>query len=98
MSLMYIMLLSSSLLMLNLPPGKYPHLLVTSGGAPSQTKARGSVEALIDFGQVSVGQTVEKWVELHNLSPVSHFIFPLIKQLSTMYIAKVVMRFIINYQ
>lgn len=51
--------------------GKYPHLLVQSSGAPVTPNIRGEIEALINFGHVSVGHTVERWIELHNLSPVS---------------------------
>ena len=47
--------------------GKYPHLLVKSSGVPLS----GETEATIKFGCVSVGQTVERWIELHNLSPVN---------------------------
>ena len=52
--------------------GKYPHLLVSSSGLPSSQNAmKGDTEALVNFGSVPCGQVVEKWVDLHNLSPVS---------------------------
>ena len=53
--------------------GKYPHLLVSSSGIPSKSQTRGEIEAIINFGTVAVGRTAEKWIELHNLSPVSFY-------------------------
>ena len=52
--------------------GKYPHILVSSSGATKQQQSTsGDIETIVSFGKVSVRQTAEKWVELHNLSPVS---------------------------
>ena len=52
--------------------GKYPHLLVNSNElSNSAGQTKGDIEALVNFGLVPAGETVEKWVELHNLSPVS---------------------------
>ncbi len=50
--------------------GKFPHLLVSSSKKVSGDKGS-SLEAVIDFGKVAVGQAMEKWIELNNLSPVS---------------------------
>ena len=53
--------------------GKYPHLLVVSSGSPPPSSASytsGENEALVSFGTIPAGQVAEKWVELHNLSPV----------------------------
>ena len=54
--------------------GKYPHLLVSSRGKdPSSAAAQttGEIEAVVNFGTVPIGEVAEKWVELHNMSPVS---------------------------
>lgn len=50
--------------------GKYPHLLVSTRGKPSNNLTRDNLEAIVNFGPVPVGSTNTKWVELHNLSPV----------------------------
>ena len=50
--------------------GKYPHLLVSTNGKPSNNLGRDNLEAVINFGPVPVGSKNTKWVELHNLSPV----------------------------
>ena len=49
--------------------GKYPHLLVT--GSITAGVPQGDNEAIVSFNDVSVGETVEKWIELKNLSPVN---------------------------
>ncbi|XP_060587307.1 cilia- and flagella-associated protein 65-like isoform X2 [Ruditapes philippinarum] len=50
--------------------GKYPHIIVSSVGKPSTTLNKATLEAVIEFGPTAVGTTVQKMVELHNLSPV----------------------------
>ncbi|XP_053386703.1 cilia- and flagella-associated protein 65-like isoform X2 [Mercenaria mercenaria] len=50
--------------------GKYPHIIVSSVGKPSTTLNKDTLEAVIQFGPTAVGTTVQKMVELHNLSPV----------------------------
>ena len=47
--------------------GKYPHLIVTCGGTSA---ANHSAETEINFGSVHIGKSSEKWIDLHNLSPV----------------------------
>jgi hypothetical protein len=42
-------------------------------GKPSTTLNKATLEAVIEFGPTAVGTTVQKMVELHNLSPVSNF-------------------------
>ncbi|XP_013412505.1 cilia- and flagella-associated protein 65-like [Lingula anatina] len=51
--------------------GKYPHLLVSSVGKPVEELNRDDKEAVAHFGEIPVGKSVEKFVELHNLSPVN---------------------------
>lgn len=48
--------------------GKYPHLLINTTN--KKGKQKNSNEAEINFGSVPVGKMAEKWVEIHNLSPV----------------------------
>lgn len=52
--------------------GKYPHLLVSLTGRPASSLSHQNLEAVVHFGAIPVGSTATKWVELHNLSPVSH--------------------------
>jgi len=47
--------------------GKYPHLTVASDGITINSP---HFELLVDYGSVPVGQNVEKWIEVINLSPV----------------------------
>ncbi|XP_006820550.2 cilia- and flagella-associated protein 65-like [Saccoglossus kowalevskii] len=51
--------------------GKYPHLLVSSLGKSPRTLENLNAEAVIEFGQVAIGRQTEKYIELHNLSPVN---------------------------
>ena len=51
--------------------GKFPHIIVSASGKPSTALVRENLEAVIQFGPTAVGTTVQKMVELHNLSPVS---------------------------
>ncbi|XP_064646085.1 cilia- and flagella-associated protein 65-like isoform X2 [Lineus longissimus] len=51
--------------------GKYPHLLVSCSGKKSKDLSAEDTEAVLNFGKVVIGKTVEKWVDIHNLSPVN---------------------------
>ncbi|XP_074643169.1 cilia- and flagella-associated protein 65-like [Tubulanus polymorphus] len=51
--------------------GKYPHLLVSSSGKASLDLDHDKSEAIVSFGDIPIGHMTEKWVELHNLSPVN---------------------------
>ncbi|XP_050388962.1 cilia- and flagella-associated protein 65 [Patella vulgata] len=50
--------------------GKYPHILVSASGKPVNNLKQENLESIINFGTVAVGSSVQKWMELHNLSPV----------------------------
>jgi len=52
------------------PSGKYPHIILSSAGKPPTTLNKDVLEAVIQFSPTSVGTTVQKMVELHNLSAV----------------------------
>lgn len=54
--------------------GKYPHILVSSAGKPSNSLNSNNHEAEIKFSPTPVGTTIQKWVELHNLAPVRFLI------------------------
>lgn len=54
--------------------GKYPHILVSSAGKPSNSLNSNNHEAEIKFSSTPVGTTIQKWVELHNLAPVRFLI------------------------
>lgn len=49
--------------------GKYPYLVVSAGGTPSTST---NFQTVVDFGTVAIGKTVEKWIDLQNLTPVSN--------------------------
>ncbi|XP_066544141.1 cilia- and flagella-associated protein 65 isoform X2 [Amia ocellicauda] len=49
---------------------KYPHLLVSVPGHPSQMSGQEDTQSVLDFGAVAVGDAVEKHFEIHNLSSV----------------------------
>ncbi|XP_041119870.1 cilia- and flagella-associated protein 65 isoform X1 [Polyodon spathula] len=49
---------------------KYPHLLVSAAGYLSQTSGQEDTQSVLDFGCVAVGSTVEKYIDIHNPSPV----------------------------
>ncbi|XP_064598008.1 LOW QUALITY PROTEIN: cilia- and flagella-associated protein 65-like [Liolophura sinensis] len=51
--------------------GKYPHILVSSPGSTTSSLDQSNLEAVIQFDTIPIGHCEEKWVELHNLSPVS---------------------------
>ena len=53
--------------------GKYPHVLVSTGGRPVSPGNDGALEAVLCFGKTPLNRTVEKWIELDNKSPVRHF-------------------------
>ncbi|ESO88046.1 hypothetical protein LOTGIDRAFT_219687 [Lottia gigantea] len=50
--------------------GKYPHILISASGKPADCIKSDNLESVINFGTVGIGSTVQKWMELHNLSPV----------------------------
>ncbi|XP_038048739.1 cilia- and flagella-associated protein 65-like [Patiria miniata] len=50
--------------------GKYPHLLVSSPGKIPKAMDNLNMESVIAFGDVPIGATVEKSLQVHNLSPV----------------------------
>ena len=54
--------------------GKFPHIIVSAPGKPSTTLGKDNLEAVIQFGPTPVGTSMQKMVELHNLSPVSRTI------------------------
>ncbi|XP_077997157.1 cilia- and flagella-associated protein 65-like [Glandiceps talaboti] len=51
--------------------GKYPHLLVSAGGKSSKILDNLNAEAVVHFGPIPISHRVEKYIELHNLSPVN---------------------------
>ncbi|CAH1790082.1 unnamed protein product [Owenia fusiformis] len=50
--------------------GKYPHLLVAASGQSPATLTKEDQNPTLNFGTIPLGKSSEKWVELHNLSPV----------------------------
>ncbi|KAL5005595.1 hypothetical protein ScPMuIL_016753 [Solemya velum] len=50
--------------------GKYPHIIVSSPGQIATAIDKDNLEAVAEFDQAEVNSQVQKWVELHNLSPV----------------------------
>ncbi|KAJ8320586.1 hypothetical protein KUTeg_002173 [Tegillarca granosa] len=50
--------------------GKYPHILVSSPGKPASSLTQENLESVVSFGPTAVGATIQKVVELHNLSTV----------------------------
>ncbi len=52
--------------------GKFPHLMVPDAGKQSFTNTN-PLESVIDFGDVCIGSSSEKWIEVRNISPVSEF-------------------------
>lgn len=53
--------------------GKYPHLVVNGSGTSEAKGHNGGqeLETVINFDTVSVGQSVQKWIELTNMAPVN---------------------------
>ncbi|XP_041477861.1 LOW QUALITY PROTEIN: cilia- and flagella-associated protein 65-like [Lytechinus variegatus] len=51
--------------------GKLPHLLVAQAGRHPRAMENLNIESVVSFGDVSIGSTAEKWIELHNLAPVN---------------------------
>ena len=56
-------------------PGKYPHLVVNASKKKQSSTVKRNGEVVINFGEVPVQTTAEKWIELQNLSPVSCNLF-----------------------
>ena len=52
--------------------GKYAHLVVAVDGVTINSP---QYELLVNFGAVPVGQSVEKWIEILNMSPVKKLRF-----------------------
>lgn len=54
-------------------PGKFPHLVASILGPKktSSTEVTDKEEVILNFGEVPVQSTSSKWIELHNVSPVS---------------------------
>ncbi|XP_071497349.1 cilia- and flagella-associated protein 65-like [Diadema antillarum] len=51
--------------------GKLPHLLVSQSGKSPRAMENLNIESVVSFGDVAIGSTAEKWIELHNLAPVN---------------------------
>ncbi|XP_071792552.1 cilia- and flagella-associated protein 65-like [Asterias amurensis] len=50
--------------------GKYPHLLVSAAGSIPHASDSLSMESVISFGATPIGSTVQRVLQLYNLSPV----------------------------
>ncbi|XP_067843127.1 cilia- and flagella-associated protein 65 isoform X2 [Heptranchias perlo] len=50
---------------------KFPHLLLSASGEPSQTSGQEDTKSILHFGHVAIGNTVEKYMEIHNHSTVN---------------------------
>lgn len=55
----------------NLFVGKYPHLLVSAAGCNPQASDSLTMESVVSFGAAQIGSTVQRVLQLYNLSPVS---------------------------
>jgi len=53
--------------------GKFPHLVVSVSGSKtsSSTELTSKEEVVLNFGEVPVQSAANRWIELHNFSPVS---------------------------
>ncbi|PIK59519.1 putative coiled-coil domain-containing protein [Apostichopus japonicus] len=51
--------------------GKFPHLLVSPDGKIPNASDSLGLESIISFGEVAIGATGSRCIELHNLSPVN---------------------------
>ena len=54
--------------------GKFPHLVASvsrQAKKTSSTELTSKDEVVLNFGEVPVQTTANKWIELHNFSPVS---------------------------
>ncbi|KAL9957579.1 hypothetical protein ACROYT_G034498 [Oculina patagonica] len=53
--------------------GKYPHLVASVSGPKktSSTELSNKEEVILNFGEVPVQSTANRWIELHNFSPVN---------------------------
>ena len=47
--------------------GKYAHLVATGNADPCR-----GCECLVDFGNVAVSSSAERWIDLKNFSPVHY--------------------------
>lgn len=51
--------------------GKFPHLMASVPGSKETSKLTIDGEVELNFGEVPVQTSANKWIELHNVSPVS---------------------------
>lgn len=51
--------------------GKFPHLMASVPGSKETSKLTSDGEVELNFGEVQVQTSSNKWIELHNVSPVS---------------------------
>ena len=51
--------------------GKFPHLMASVPGSKETSKLTSDGEVELNFGEVPVQTSASKWIELHNVSPVS---------------------------
>lgn len=60
--------------------GKFPHLVASVPGMKktSSTELTSKEEVVLNFGEVPVQSTANRWIELHNFSPVSTDVVSLI--------------------
>lgn len=60
--------------------GKFPHLVASVPGTKktSSTELTRKEEVVLNFGEVPVQSTANRWIELHNFSPVSTDVVSLI--------------------
>ena len=58
--------------------GKFPHLMASVSGSRKTSELSNASEVILNFGEVPVQSTANKWIELHNFSPVSNYNFSLV--------------------
>ncbi|KAM7444065.1 hypothetical protein ABFA07_007249 [Porites harrisoni] len=51
--------------------GKFPHLMASVPGSKETSKLTSDGEVELNFGEVPVQTSANKWIELHNVSPVN---------------------------
>ena len=51
--------------------GKFPHLMASVPGSKETSMLTSDGEVELNFGEVPVQASANKWIELHNVSPVS---------------------------
>lgn len=51
--------------------GKFPHLMASVSGSRKTSELTNASEVILNFGEVPVQSTANKWIELHNFSPVN---------------------------